>query len=451
VDRINGQVRSQALSDANVVAAAANDVMQPPELAKLDELAATNAKSSKGRVLIVDAKGFALSDSAGPGRTGANYSTRPEIAAAIRGNKVQEERYSRTLKKEILATAVPVFHLGRTVGAVRITQSTAEIDSSIQRAILTLIAVGAIVLLLGLLAGWLIANALTQPMRQLEETAARVSAEDLTVRADVTGPREQRKLAEAFNSMLERLAAFIEEQNQFLRDASHQLKTPVGAIRQRLEEIELLSSDPEVIDQAQKADATAGRIKSITDNMLHLAHLKTDDLPDIEWLDLEAYGRGLITRWSVGTRSKQTDVEVVLTPTPAGVETHAACAREHLDTITDAIVENSVAYCGGVGPVEVSVIDHGLMIVDRGPGLSEGDEDVIFRRFRRGKAGQARPEGTGLGLAMAREVAQSMGGTVTLENRTDGTTGAVAKVILSTVMPAAEEVPEHDPASDTVV
>jgi len=451
VDRINGDVRSQAMGQAEVVAAAANDVMEPPELAKLDELAATNAKTSKGRVLIVDAQGKALSDSAGPGRTGADYSTRPEIEAAVGGESTQIERYSETLKQDILATAVPVVHLGRDVGAVRITQSTDEIQTSIRRAILTLVAIGILVLLLGLLAGWLLADALTRPMRQLEETAERVSAEDLSVRAEVTGPREQRALAAAFNSMLERLAEFIEEQNQFLRDASHQLKTPVGAIRQRLQEIELLTDDAEVVAQARKADETAVRMKSITDNMLHLAHLVSDEEPRVEWLDLEAYAKQLVGRWESGTQSRESDVEIVLGQTAQGAATHGSCAREHLDTITDALIENSVAYSGGAGPVEVSVIDHGLMILDRGPGIEAEDMEVIFRRFYRGKAGQARPEGTGLGLAMAREIAQNMGGNVTLENRTDGVTGAMAIVTLLDEMPQEAEPSEQESHGGTVV
>lgn len=433
-----------------MVAAAANDAMEPPELAKLDELAATNSKTTKGRVLIVDSKGFALSDSAGPGRTGADYSTRPEIAAAIKGEKVQDERYSQTLKRDILATAVPVVHLGKTVGVVRITQSTDEIGTSIQRAILTLVAIGLIVLLLGLTAGWFIADALTRPMRQLEETAERVTAEDLNVRADVTGPSEQRKLATAFNSMLERLAEFIEEQNQFLRDASHQLKTPVGAIRQRLQEIEALSDNPEVREQAQKADETAVRMKSITDNMLHLAHLMTDETPHIELLDLESYAKALVSRWQAGNRTLETDVEIVLGSTAPGADPYGACAREHLDTITDALVENSVAYSGGAGPIEISVVDHGLQVLDRGPGIDADDAEVIFRRFVRGKAGQARPAGTGLGLAMAREVAQNMGGNVTLENRTDGVQGAVAVVTLSSEVPDQQESPDSSDIGDTV-
>ena len=451
VDRINADVRSKALGQADVVSAAANDVMDPPELAKLDELAATNAKSSKGRVLIVDSRGRALSDSAGPGRTGANYSTRPEIQSAIHGHRVQIERYSETLKKDILATAVPVIHLGRGVGAVRITQSTDEIQTSANRAIATLVAVGLIVLLLGLFAGWLIAGAMARPIRQLEAAAEKVSADDLSVRAEVTGSREQRALAAAFNSMLERLSDFIEEQNQFLRDASHQLKTPVGAIRQRLQEIELLSKDPEVTEQARRADETAVRMKSITDNMLQLAHLMADETPSTEWLDLEGYAKQLVVRWEGGSHSNASELEFVLGATAPGVNAHGACAREHLDTITDALVENSVAYSGGKGPIEISVIDHGLKILDRGPGLDDEDLEVIFRRFQRGKAGQARPEGTGLGLAMAREIAQNMGGNVTLENRTDGQKGAMAIVTLSEEIPANEDLPDRGSGRGNVV
>lgn len=421
-------------------AASAIDPVTGPDLTQLSNIVASNAKTIKGRVLIVDAKGFALTDSAAPGRNGADYSTRPEIAAAIRGHSVQVERFSKKLNLDVLATAVPIVSIGKTSGAVRITQATGDIAASEERMVLMLVLVGLLVLVIGGVAAWMIAGRITGPLTSLAATANRVRGDDLSVRAEVAGPREVRNVAVAVNGMLDRLGAFIETRQDFLRKASHQMKTPIGGMRQRLEEIEYLSpGNEEVLYEVGKADELVDRMKSITDGVLHLAKLKSDDVPHPEWIDLNRYVEELATRWSVHHEGDQGEQEtnrpVIGVPAARAVGSKIACARESLDVIMDALIENGVAYGAGNGPVEVRVIEHGLEVLDRGPGLDEGEEERIFEVFGRGSAGGVRPEGTGLGLAIARETAIQSGGSVDLGNRTDGVGGARAVVLMPAEMP----------------
>ena len=115
-DRIEAEVKQQSLTQADYVAASVT------QRAELDELVATSARRVRGRVVIVDRDGIVLADSS-PGTVGADFSNRPEIAAALRGDVEQVERESETLDQQILATAVPVVRNGRRDGAVRITQS----------------------------------------------------------------------------------------------------------------------------------------------------------------------------------------------------------------------------------------------------------------------------------------------------------------------------------------
>ena len=103
-------------------------------------------------MLIVDQRGVVIADSS-PGGVGADYSTRSEIAGALRGDTEQAPRDSSTLGKEILATAVPVVRDGRPDGAVRITQSVAAVDRAVSSATIGLVLVGLIVLALGLARG----------------------------------------------------------------------------------------------------------------------------------------------------------------------------------------------------------------------------------------------------------------------------------------------------------
>jgi len=125
-DRVNAEVHSQALSQADVVAASSADLINPARTAELNALVRSGGASVRGRVLIVDARGRVLADSAGPGTLGSSYANRPELATALRGRAVQTQRASRSLGENILATAVPILRSGSTIGAVRVKVSRRE-------------------------------------------------------------------------------------------------------------------------------------------------------------------------------------------------------------------------------------------------------------------------------------------------------------------------------------
>ena len=114
---------------------------------------------------MVGRTGSLLSDSQRPGTRGVAYDNRPEIAAALAGRTVQGRRRSDTLDQELLYTAVPIVNEGRTVGAVRLTQSVDAIDRETRRDQYALFGVGALALLLGLVVAWFVAGSLARPLR----------------------------------------------------------------------------------------------------------------------------------------------------------------------------------------------------------------------------------------------------------------------------------------------
>ena len=170
-DRIDAEVKTQALGQAEVVAATAAGSEQ------LDQLVRTSAREVRGRVLIVDRRGEVVADSS-PGTVGADYSTRSELASALRGRPEQVTRDSATLDERILATAVPILRDGRTDGAVRVTQSVDAVERAVRSATIGLVLVGLIVLALGLAAGALLAASVTRPLSRLASAARRSHSAD---------------------------------------------------------------------------------------------------------------------------------------------------------------------------------------------------------------------------------------------------------------------------------
>jgi signal transduction histidine kinase len=413
-DRVDAEVKSQALSQAEIIAVTLEDELRTRQ--GLAEVTQRAAEEVRGRVIVVGPGGRLVADSAGEERLGIDYSTRPEIARALGGDSYQEERRSDTLDETILATAVPVRETGSAdpVGAVRVTQSVDAVNRATWRATLGLVAIGLLVLVLGLAAGALVAGQVAGPVRRLDRAARRVAEGDLTARAEVEGSAEQQRLARTFNDMTSRLERLVASQREFVADASHQLRTPLSGLRLRLEEARASTDDPGAHDEIDAGLRELDRLSAMVTELLVLSQAGEVDAPP-EQVDLEDAARRAEARWDGANGGRVRS---------SGEPAAGFCPPADLDRTLDALIENALHY--GNGEVEVRSRAGALDVLDRGPGLSDEDLAAVFERFHRGATGRAGPSGTGLGLPIARELARRWGGDVTLANRDGG--GARATV-----------------------
>jgi signal transduction histidine kinase len=421
-DRVDSEVKGQARSQADVVAATASELIDPPQKAGLGRLARISADSVRGRVIVVDRNGRLLADSAGTA-LGRSYASRPEVRSALRGNGEQISRNSETLGTEILATAVPVLERGRPAGAVRITQSVAAVNRAVRTSLLDLAALAGVVLLLGLAAGALIARQIAKPIRRLDRAALEVAEGRLDTSVAIEGSSEQRSLGRAFNEMTQRIRRLLRVQQDFVADASHQLRTPLTGLRLRLENLaQRQKGDEEATAELEASMREIDRLSQIVDELLLLSRAGEHELPG-ESVDLGRAARRAAERWRHGAEERGLTLE-----TRAENAGTTWCAPADLDRSLDALLENAIRYSPAGATVTVAAAPGRIEICDEGPGLEQGEEEAVFERFRRGSAGRRGPGGTGLGLPIARELTRQWGGEVSIANRDGGGLRAVIEV-----------------------
>lgn len=429
--RIDAEVRNDAAAQAFVVSANASGELQHPQrLAAVARLAGNNLG---GRVIVVDARGRLLADSTVGVTRPLQYrsSARPEIGAALSGNRAQGERHSNTLGQDLLYTAVPVTNNGRVVGAVRVTQDLAAVHARIRNSVLALVAIGAFALLLGLALAWFLAGSLSGPLRNLASAARRVEAGELDARAEVGGAKEQREVAAAFNDMAERLGAVLAAQREFVANASHQLRTPLTGLRLRLESARA-RSDGDAERELAAAEQEVERMARLLTSLLTLAR-EGDKPAAAQPVSLARAAERAHERWAATAEQDGRELELV-----GGADAAIAASEEDLAILLDNLIENALRY----SPTRVE-IDWGrdsgeawLAVLDEGPGLGPGEETKLFDRFARGSAG-GEQAGTGLGLAIVQTLAHRWRGTATLQNRLEGGTRAEVR------FPAAATVAEE--------
>jgi two-component system, OmpR family, sensor kinase len=410
--RIDAEVRAESAGQVSLVATTAASDLE--DRTRLRTLLERSAQALGGRVIVTDAEGRVIADSAGRGLEGADYGDRPEIQTALAGQNAQGERRSESLDEELLYTAAPVVRNGRTVGAVRATQSVAAVDEEVRNDALVLVAAGGVALLLGLAVAWVLASFLTRPLNSLAATARRVTGGDLDARAPVSGSREQRQVAASFNEMTSRLQSALEAQREFVANASHQLRTPLTGLRLRLEAAGDQARDPAVREELDAAEQEVERLSGLLANLLVLAREGQERLEPAV-VDLGREARLAQERWDGEARSLGREVEVA-----GGDGVRVLAAPDDVGIVLDNLIENALKYAPA-GDVTIGWRREGergvLAVDDEGAGLEAGEHEHVLGRFTRGRASAGRA-GTGLGLAIVAAIAERWGGEARLVDRT---------------------------------
>lgn len=406
--------------DAFVLGSYAEDVLEGTSGASLAGRVQDYGRRTGARVVIVDRRGMAVADTDPTGPNERNFSTRPEIIRALRGEIATGIRHSATLGADLLYVAVPVASGGSVHGAVRITYPTAAVDARINRSWVTLALIAAVVILAAAAVGWRFATTVTKPIRAVENAAHELERGHLTVRAEtIRGPPELRSLSWSFNRMAAQLEELVEAQRAFVADASHQLRTPLTALRLRVENLEEVHPGNEV----EAVSREVARLEHIVGGLLVLARAE-GSRPERRVVDATTVISGRREAWSPYAEERSIHIAALDDPALAAWEIPGA-----LGQILDNLIANAIEAVPAPTSILLSARREGrwveVHVVDDGGGMSDEDMRHAFRRFWSGRASAG---GSGLGLPIVRQLAEAGGGEATLARNPAGGVDAFVRL-----------------------
>ena len=277
--------------------------------------------------------------------------------------------------------------------------------------------------------GWLLARQTLQPLGEMAAQAAAISESNLDDRLRSRHEHDELgKLAVAFNGLLDRLVHALHAQRQFMADASHELRSPVSVVRSTAQVTLAREERPteEYREMMTIVGEQAERLTHLVETMMLLSRAESNGLPVVRepvYLDevVEESARAL----RVIARDRGIEIRV-------GGDTEVMCVGDHqlLRRMMTNLLDNAVRHARPGGSVSTTIRQQGtqvaVRVADDGPGVPEHERSRIFERFVRLRADYP---GAGLGLPIARWIAEAHGGELVLESSGPG--GSVFAVILS--------------------
>ena len=271
---------------------------------------------------------------------------------------------------------------------------------------------------------------ITRPIRQIDAAIRRLGEADFSAPVRVGGPDDLQQLGARLDWMRERLADLEQQKNRFLRHMSHELKTPLTALR---EGAELLSEEvvgkltPEQREIAEILRHNSIELQKLIEDLLSFGAIQAQKpAVDVARVELKRVANRVIEDQKLALRAKQLKLDLDVQDLSLSADS------EKLRVMLDNLVSNAVKFSPAGGTIRITARRLGdevdLEVLDEGPGIAPEERELVFEPFYRGRnAADALVKGTGIGLSVVRDYAQMHGGSAEV---VDGSSGAHIRVRL---------------------
>ncbi|MFL1526351.1 sensor histidine kinase [Pseudomonas sp. O230] len=263
-----------------------------------------------------------------------------------------------------------------------------------------------------IIAAWYGAKLLSRPIQRLSDAAERLSENLDSPPLDESGPREARQAAYTFNLMQKRIIEQMQQRSRMLGAVSHDLRTPLSRLKLRLEQID----DDRL--QGQMRQDLDDMISMLDATLTYLHEQRTSEA--LQWMDVQA----LVESLSENAQDQGADVEASGHCVPLQVQPMA------LRSCINNLLDNALRYAGQALIALEDNREHLVIrVIDHGPGIAADQREAVFEPFFRLEGSRNRNSGgVGLGMTIAREAAERLGGQLTLEETSGGGLTAVIRL-----------------------
>ncbi len=378
----------------------------------------------------------------------ADEPVRPTAQAAQAGQAGQARQPVPEVTGSWVAAAIPVYSTNaKLIGTVILVRPTGPLNHDIVELWVILGTVAVVAMLAAALLAFALARWVSRPLAGLDSAASRLADGDLAIRAVVdSGPPELRRLGTTFNTMAGRLEALVHGNRAVIADVSHQLRTPLAALRLRLD---LLAADTDADPQTTGHELAGAldelaRLSRLVDGLLAVARAE-NVVPVPTAVDVAEVAKERVVAWHPVADDRGITLEAPgVGSARARASVLAWMGEGHLEQVLDNLIANALDALAAGGHITVSaaVTTAGaqVTVADDGPGMSAEDRERAFLRFT-----TSNPNGTGLGLAIVHRLVTSNGGTARL---TETPGGGLTAILDFPGVPAPNgNVPASDGAS----
>jgi signal transduction histidine kinase len=370
-------------------------------------------------VYLVD--GLPLADSSGEMPPRANRANAPEVFDALENPLSQGIRIRNDPRGvRMLYIAVLVQRENEIIAILRLGTPMQATQDSARRSLLILGLTSIAILTAVGMFGWILANNLAAPIQSLTQAAGKMERGELGARVKPAGPEELRRLAEAFNSMANRLQSNVNELRAFVANASHELRTPLTVIKLRTEALRDGALEDKKIASRfiDEIETEINRLVRMVNDLLDLSRMEAGLSPS-KRIPVDLGKIASEVRNTFAIRAAQAEVQLTL-----DIESDIQPILGNEDQVRRVLynlVENAIKHTPSRGTIEM-LIRPGpkenilrFLVRDTGPGIAPEHISHVFERFYRADAGQTRPgtlRGSGLGLAIAKSIVENHAGQI---------------------------------------
>lgn len=377
-------------------------------------------ETGMSRILVTDETGRVLYDTRETGSAVGEYAFYTEIVQALLGSDVFTSTYQNGAFRSRASS--PVLYQSQVIGAVYAYEYDTEQAALLEGLQANLLRLSAMIGVAVLVLSVVLSRVLTRKIGQLLTAIRQVREGAYSHRAEIAGHDEIAQIGQEFNSLTDRLQTTENARRRFVSDASHELKTPLAAIRLLSDSIlQTEHMDPATTREfVADIGAEAERLSRITEDLLRLTRLDSGVLEKPVEVEVLPVLEQVMRMMSLVAQEKQ--VELTYTAEPGCT---VLATPDELHQVIYNLTDNAVKYTGAGGAVQVALSRREenviLTVADNGTGIPEEDLPRIFERFYRvDKARSRAAGGTGLGLSIVSDTVKRRGGTVEAANRPEG-------------------------------